>query len=159
MLYTHDNLNNNNNGGICPFWGERVYLLLTSLFGDTRTETYFIKTYTMLTPLVVSKVATHLCQSRSKLIWSHQIRKTQPLASTVEVNYRLYRNPQNLWPYLPGMTSPKHSIHSICTSNLISSLVLKCIFADTLNRLSLYSYLKYILRSNALIKFTIVFNR
>ena len=34
--------------------------------------------------LVMSKISTHLYRSRPKLIWSHKIRKIQPLTSTVE---------------------------------------------------------------------------
>ena len=44
MLYSHNDINNNNDntGGLCRFWYERVYFFLPSALGDTRRETQFI---------------------------------------------------------------------------------------------------------------------
>ena len=88
-------------------------------------ETQTIKAYanhTMLTPpppltrsvlLVVSKISTHLCRSRPKLIYTDLIRKTQPRASTVELQLTsLFKILKFSGPYLPGMTSTTHPIHS-----------------------------------------------
>ena len=84
-------------------WYEQVHFYRLSVLGDTRRETQFIKpyaNYTMLSPLppravhlVMSKISNHLSQSRPKLIWSHQIRTIQPLASTVEPQLSLSSNP------------------------------------------------------------------
>ena len=44
---------------------------------------------------VVSKISTHLCWSRSKLILFHQIRKIQLLASTVEPQLKSFSKSSN----------------------------------------------------------------
>ena len=84
-----------------------------SVIGDTRRETQIIKAYanhTMLTTtprkvhLVVSKISTHLCRSRPKLICFDYIRKGQ---------HSSFQNDQIFRTSLPGMTSsPPHTIHS-----------------------------------------------
>ena len=109
---------NNNTGRPCRFRYERVHFFLPSALVDTRREKQIKKAnanHTTQTPLpravhpIVSKNSTHLRRSKPKLISSHQIRKIQPLTSTVEPSLQ---NPQILGTSLPDMTSSTNSIHS-----------------------------------------------
>ena len=115
MLYSHNDINNNNTGWFCRFRYERVYSFLASVHGDTRRETQFLKAYannTMLTPpqraahLVVFKISIHLCRSKSeKLNHTPQRKKnqlgpqrsnTQLSSSTVKIQLTSFQNPQVL---------------------------------------------------------------
>ena len=120
MLYTHDDINNR--GGLSRFLYECVYFSLLSLHGDMRRETYVLRAnvnHTMLTPrlhkahLVWSKISTHLDRPRHKLIWSHQIRRTQTLPSTVEPQLKYFSKSSNsqdhifqIWCHSPAWFSP-----------------------------------------------------
>ena len=68
----------------CRFWYERVYFFLPSTLDNTRGETQIILCWhpSRAANLVVSKVSTHLCRSKPKLILSDQIRKTQLFPKT-----------------------------------------------------------------------------
>ena len=66
MLYNHDDPNYNstytniNAGRLCRFRYERIYEFLTSVHGDTRGETQFLKVYTNHTMLTPPQRAAHL---------------------------------------------------------------------------------------------------
>ena len=110
------NLNSNTNtysntGGLFRFGYERVYKFLTSVHGDTRRETQFLKAYvnhTMLTPLqraahlVMFKISINLCRSRSEKL---NCRKPNYSFNGRMLNYCLFKILKFSGPSLLGMTS------------------------------------------------------
>ena len=116
LLYSHNDINNNNTGQLCRFGCEHVYFFQTSVLCDTRWETQTIKAYanhTMLTLIRAQRILwclrSHLISTGRDLNWSAlQFRKTQSRASTVETQLMSFQNIKNLWT----ISSTTLSIHS-----------------------------------------------
>ena len=134
MLYSHDGSNDNNNDNTCwlsfliwtglflsafsPWWLEEKDTILRAYAKQYFADPY---TYTRTTHLVVSKISTHLCRTKPKLIWSDQIKF---FSSDQMRKPRLpsFQNLKILGTSLPDMTSATHTIHSNCASSSIFCL-------------------------------------
>ena len=123
LLYMHNDLNNNNNNnntsGLFRFWYERVYFFLPSALGDTRRETQFIRAYAnytiLTTPRMVhlapSKISTHFCLLRPKLIWS-DLKKSMARFDSWTSTHIFFKIPKFsghcfwAWHHLPTWCTP-----------------------------------------------------
>ena len=113
----------------CHFWYEWVYFFPPSALGNTRRERHNSQgpTLTILcwhpppwtAHLVVSKISTHLCQSRPKLISSDQIPKLNCSRQWSNLNSP-FQNPKILRIISSGHDFIHHSIHSNGVSSSIS---------------------------------------
>ena len=100
----------NNSSQLCRFGYEGVDFFLPSVLSDTKRETQIIKAYTnhtiltsspqRTTPLVVSKISTHLCRPRPKLICFTQIRIIRPCTSMVEPQLLVFLKSSNSQDHL-----------------------------------------------------------
>ena len=104
-----------NTGGLSCFRQERFINFLTSVHGDTRRETQFLKVFanhTMLTPLqraahlVMFKISVHLRWSRpEKLNHRRNSRKLNSLPQWSNLNWLFFKILKFSGPSLPGLTS------------------------------------------------------
>ena len=103
----------------CRFWYERAYFFLPPALSDTRRETQIIRVYTDPKPsppravhLQVSKISTHFCRARAKLICFDTIGKTQLPPLTVVPELVVFFKILKFSGSLPGVTSSTHIINS-----------------------------------------------
>ena len=124
---------NNNTSGVYLFWYERVYFFLPSALPwwyqerDTNHKGYAKHTM-LIAPspreahLVVSKISTHLYQSRPKLIWSDQIRKTPTARFEGQTSTPFYSKSENSLAISSGydIIHPLNSLQLLVPPHLLS---------------------------------------